>query len=209
MLREMTVKSYIELLTSDAPAPGGGSASALCGSQGAGLVAMVAGLTVGKPKYAEFEELCQSAIKEATVIKDKLVEQIDLDTEAFNKVSAAFKLPKATPEEKAARKAAIAQANYEAALVPMETMELAFAALGICRSIYKKSNPNSASDLGVAALNLDCCIKGAWLNVLINISGMAENEDILRLKNRGAEICEKGSAIAAEIFSGMTADMLA
>ena len=102
----MTVKDYLDLLKSDAPAPGGGSVSALSAAQGVGLVAMVADLTIGREKYAEYEEVCKAAKEEALKLYSELVAGIDKDTEAFNKVSAAYKLPKNTDEEKAARSAA-------------------------------------------------------------------------------------------------------
>ena len=93
-LAEMTVTEYLEILNSDAPAPGGGSASALCGAQGAALVSMVAGLTIGKKKYVDDQALCESVAKQASELKNALLAQVDKDTEAFNLVSAAFKLPK-------------------------------------------------------------------------------------------------------------------
>lgn len=104
MLSEMKINDYIDLLASDAPAPGGGSASALCGAQGAGLCAMVAALTLGKKKYEEHQELCRDVYEQARTLSERMCALIDEDTEAFNRVSAAFKLPKATDGEKAARK---------------------------------------------------------------------------------------------------------
>ena len=101
-LEEMTVKDYIELLASDAPAPGGGSASALSGAQGAGLVTMAAGLTVGKKKYLDVSEKCSQLIKKGMPNVEALKNQIDRDTEAFNIVSGAFKMPKETDEQKKA-----------------------------------------------------------------------------------------------------------
>lgn len=109
MLSEMKINDYIDLLASDAPAPGGGSASALCGAQGAGLCAMVAALTLGKKKYEEHQELCRDVYEQARTLSERMCALIDEDTEAFNRVSAAFKLPKDTDEDKAARKTAIAE----------------------------------------------------------------------------------------------------
>ena len=120
-LVDMTVKDYLDLLKSDAPAPGGGSVSALSAAQGVGLVAMVADLTIGREKYAEYEEVCKAAKEEALKLYSELVAGIDKDTEAFNKVSAAYKLPKNTDEEKAARSAAIREATYALQISPCQS----------------------------------------------------------------------------------------
>ena len=202
-LTAMTVNQYIEILGSDAPAPGGGSASALCGAQGAALTAMVAGLTLGRAKYAEFDELCRGAAAKAGELQVKLLAAIDNDTAAFNKVSAAFKLPKETDEQKAARKAAIADATLTATQVPFETMRLACEALEVCHSLVGKSNPNAASDLGVAALNLLSCVRGAWLNVLINLGGVKDEAERARFQSEGEQMEARAAAIAGEVYEAI------
>ena len=106
-LAELTVTEFADLLASDAPAPGGGSAAALEGAIGAALTAMVCGLTKGKKKFAEFNDLAVEGEVKALALKDRFIDVMDRDTEAFNVVSAAFGMPKATDEEKAARSAAI------------------------------------------------------------------------------------------------------
>ena len=123
-LAELTIKDFVDVLGSDAPAPGGGSVSALCGANGAALCAMVCRLTQGKKKYAEFDELMAEIIPQAQALYEKLILSIDKDTDAFNLVSAAFKMPKETPEEKAARSQKIAEGMVESTKVPFETMEL-------------------------------------------------------------------------------------
>ena len=200
-LTALTVGKYIEVLGSDAPAPGGGTASALCGAQGAALVAMVARLTLGKAKYAEFEGVCREAAQRADALQQALLAAIDRDTEAFNRVSAAFKLPKETDEQKAARKAAVADATLLATQVPFETMRLACEGLEAARTIVGKSNPNAASDLGVAALNLLCCVRGAWLNVLINLGGVKDEGERVRFETEGRKMEAGAAALADEIFS--------
>ncbi|HIU43240.1 MAG TPA: cyclodeaminase/cyclohydrolase family protein [Candidatus Ventrousia excrementavium] len=202
-LTAMTVSQYLDVLASDAPAPGGGSASALCGAQGAGLVAMVAGLTVGRAKYADFEQDCRKAAEEAGRLQKELVASIDRDTEAFNRVSAAMKLPRETDEQKAARRDAIAEATLAATQVPFATMGLAAQALEVCRSIVGRSNPNAASDLGVAALNLLACVRGAWLNVLINLSGVRDENERERFRAEGERIESSAARLADEIYQSV------
>ena len=197
---QMTVSSYLDLLGSDTPAPGGGSASALCGAQGAALVAMVAGLTLGKSKYADNQELCLSVEKNATKLKNALVAQADEDAQAFNLVSAAFKLPKVTDEEKSARKAAIAAATLTATQVPFKTMELCLETLHYAKALVGHSNTNAASDLGVASLNLIAGIRGAWLNVLINLGGIGDEATAADYRRRGEQIVSEAEQESDEIY---------
>lgn len=199
-LVEMTVSSYLDLLNSDAPAPGGGSASALCGAQGAALVSMVAGLTIGKKKYPDDQELCIEVAKKASELKDALSAQIDKDTEAFNLVSSAFKLPKETEVEKAARSKAIADATLVATEVPFETMKLCLETLHYTKSLIGHSNTNAASDLGVSALNLITCMKGAWLNVLINLGGVKDEVKAKAFRAQGEEMVATAQKEADEIY---------
>ncbi|MBR5713921.1 MAG: cyclodeaminase/cyclohydrolase family protein [Clostridia bacterium] len=205
-LKEMTVVDYMELLGSDAPAPGGGSASALVGAQGVGLFTMVAGLTLGRKKYLDFTDNCNMIIEQGKPIQLELIEQIDRDTEAFNQVSAAFKLPKETDEEKAARKAAIREATIVATKAPFYTIELCHKGIMLGKQLIGKFNTNCASDLGVGALNVKAAAYGAWLNVLINVSGLDE-ETAAVYKTKGQEMLNEIDAafdeINAEVMSCM------
>ena len=198
-LVDMTVRDYLDLLKSDAPAPGGGSVSALSAAQGVGLVAMVADLTIGREKYAEYEQVCKEAKEEALKLYEALVAAIDEDTEAFNKVSAAYKMPKDTDEQKAARSAAIRKANVGATQVPFETIKLCLAGLKVTETMVGKSNPNAASDLGVAALNLMAGIRGAWLNVKINLTGIKDEAAKAQFE-KGAEMVDEAYVLASRIY---------
>lgn len=205
-LVDMTVKNYLDVLKSEAPAPGGGSVSALSAAQGAGLVAMVCDLTIPKEKYAEYKDLCQSVKAEILEVFDELVIGIDKDTEAYNKVSAAFKLPKGTDEEKATRSKAIQEATIIATEVPYETMELCMKGIEITAKIVGKSNPNASSDLGVAALNLLAGIKGAYLNVMINLPGIKSEEEKARFKD-AEDMVKKAEADADKIYKEVLASL--
>lgn len=205
-LVELTVKDYLDVLKSDAPAPGGGSVSALSAAQGIALVSMVSDLTIGKERYADFEEVCKKAKEEASGLYAKLVAAIDKDTEAFNLVSAAFKMPKDTDENKAARSKAIADATLVATEVPFETLNLCMEALKVTETIVGKSNPNAASDLGVAALNLLAGIKGAWLNVMINLPGVKDEAAKAKFEE-GVKMVEEAEKISAEIYEKVLASL--
>ena len=199
-LAELKTAEFVDLLASDAPAPGGGSAAALEGALGAALTAMVCGLTVGKKKYAEFEELAQSAQAKALDLKARFVDVMDRDTEAFNVVSAAFGMPKATDEEKAARSAAIQEGLKGCTKTPFEMMELAVETLELTASILGKSNDSAASDLGVSALSLRAAIQGAWLNVLINIGSLKNKELAEDYRAKGEALLAKALPLVDQIY---------
>lgn len=199
-LVDMKITEFLDVLKSDAPAPGGGSASALSGAQGCALLMMVADLTLGKEKYRDFEEICLQAKKKGQSLYEELRASVDRDTEAFNLISAAFKLPKDTDEEKAVRRAAIADGTLTATEVPFNTMKLGFEALKLVESLIGKSNPNCSSDLGVGALHLKACIEGSWLNVKINLPGVKNEEKTAYFEKEGRSMYEASEKIAAECF---------
>ncbi len=206
-LTEMKVNEFIGLLASDAPAPGGGSASALAGAMGVGLSKMVAALTTGKAKYAEFEPTVQQILAQAGGLTEKLTAAIDRDTEAFDGVSAVFAMPKGTDEEKAARKAAMQKALKEATLVPYETMQLCLDSLKVVQMGVGHTNTSAASDLGVAALNLKSAVQGAWLNVLINLAGIKDEAFVAEYKQKGQEILAQALPLADEIYNTILASL--
>lgn len=200
-LVDLTLTDFVQTLGSDAPAPGGGSASALASAQGIALTEMVMNLSIGKKKYAEFEEELKEIHAKAADLKEKLLEAIDKDTEAFNDVSAVFSMPKSTDDEKAARKEAMSKALQGAAKTPLATMELTVAALEATKRAVGKSNTNAASDLGVAALNLNSGLQGSYLNVLINLPGIKDETFVKDIRQEAEGYLEKGKALAEEIYS--------
>ncbi len=206
-LAELKTSEFVDLLASDAPAPGGGSAAALEGALGAALTAMVCGLTVGKKKYAEYQELAEEAQKKATDLKARFVDVMDRDTEAFNVVSAAFGMPKDTDEEKAARSAAIQKGLEGCTKTPFEMMELAVETLELTASILGKSNDSAASDLGVSALSLRAAIQGAWLNVLINIGSLKDTALAEDYRKKGEALLAKALPLADEIYDTVVKSM--
>ena len=205
-LIEMTVEKYLDVLASDAPAPGGGSVSALTAAQGAALVMMVCDLTIPKERYSQYKEICTEVRKEISAIYDELAIAIDKDTEAFNMVSAAYKLPKDTEEEKKIRTEAIQEATVIATRVPYDTMELCLRGIGITAKAVGKSNPNASSDLGVAALDLLAGIKGAYLNVMINLPSI-KDENIKAQFAGAEEMVKKAEQAAGVIYEQVLAGL--
>ena len=175
-LVDLSLTDFAKVLGSDAPAPGGGSAAALSGANGISLTKMVCELTLGKKKYADYQVIIEDLHTKSSRLQQDLLDAIDKDTEAFNLVSAVFDMPKETDEDKAARRTAMQEALKTAAQSPFEMITLMVEALEITATAVGKSNTNAASDLGVAALNLKAGLQGAWLNVLINLSGIKEED---------------------------------
>ena len=206
-LADMTVTGFADTVASDAPAPGGGSCAALYGSIGAALTAMVGGLTQGRKKYAEYAEHAAEVEKKGNELKTRLLDVMDRDTEAFNVVSAAFGMPKATDEEKAARSAAIQKGLEGCTATPFEMMELCCKALEMTHELLGKTNDSAASDLGVAALSLRAGIQGAWLNVLINIGSLKNKDLAADYKKKGEEMLAKALPLADKIYENVLAQM--
>lgn len=199
-LVDMNVAEFISVLGSDAPAPGGGSASALAGSMGTALTMMVMNLTVGKKKYEEHDSQSREILKKMTKLNKQLVAIIDRDTEAFEGVSAVFSMPKQTEEEKEKRREAMQAALKTATLVPFEMMGIMVEAVNETKKAVGKSNINAASDLGVAVLNLKSGIQGAWLNVLINLSGVKDEEFVKQYRKEGQKRLDEGCKAADEVY---------
>lgn len=206
-LLSLTVEGFVDEVSSDSPAPGGGSVAALAGSLGAALAAMVANLTVGKKGYEDvWPELSEMA-ERAQRVKGALAGAVDEDTRAFNRVMEAMRLPKSTPDEQRDRDAAIDRASRQAAKVPLETARLCLQALELARQAARQGNRRSASDAGVAALVARAGVDGAVLNVLANLSaihddafGAACREEVARLTSEAERLCHE---VVSQIRSSM------
>ena len=206
-LSQLTNIQFSETLASSAPAPGGGSVAALSASLGAALTHMVAALTTGKAKYAEYEDLTGETLAKANDLRIKLLDCMDRDTEIFGQMEAVFKMPKATDDEKKARRDAMQDALKACSVVPLEIMSHCHDALVITSDYVGKSNASAASDLGVAALMLSAGIKGAWLNVLINIGGVKDEAFVTEYKTKGEDLLGKSLTLADKIYEEILAGL--
>jgi glutamate formiminotransferase / formiminotetrahydrofolate cyclodeaminase len=174
-LVKMDLRAFCNETLSDSPAPGGGSVAALMGALGVSLGGMVANLSAGKRGWEERLAYFSDWAVKAQQLKDELLFLVDEDTAAFNKVMAAFGLPKDSAEEKAARSAAIKAANKYAAEIPLRVMETASRAYPLLAEMAEKGNPASISDVGVGSLAVRACIAGAAMNVRINLGGLKDD----------------------------------
>lgn len=200
-LVELRTDDYIKEMGSDSPAPGGGSASAFSGAQGAALLSMVCRLTLGKKKYADSQEFAQMTLEKAELLQKELTEIIDRDTESFNAVTAVFAMPKETEEEKARRKAAMQEALKLCTVTPMEMMRLSEKGIRLVRESVGKLNQTALSDLGCALFGFRSCLTGAWLNVLINTAGLTDEQYVRGIKEEGQKLLDECLPLADELYA--------
>jgi glutamate formiminotransferase/formiminotetrahydrofolate cyclodeaminase len=173
-LVRMDLREFCNETLSDSPAPGGGSVAALMGALGVSLGGMVANLSAGKRGWDDKLDYFSEWAVKGQRLKDELLFLVDEDTAAFNKVMAAFGLPKDSAEEKAARSKAIQSANKYAAEIPLKVMETASRSYELLAEMAEKGNPASISDVGVGLLATRACIEGAAMNVRINLSSLKD-----------------------------------
>jgi glutamate formiminotransferase/formiminotetrahydrofolate cyclodeaminase len=175
-LMSLSTRDFVDEISRETPAPGGGSVSALCGAVGAALGAMVANLAINKEGYETVWPKLNDLAEQAQSIKERLVRSVDTDTDAFNQVIAAMRLPQSTPEQKKARSLAIQEGYKAASLIPLESAKLCFKALKIAAEVIKLGNPASVTDAGVGALIACTGVEGAVYNVRINLPSIDDQD---------------------------------
>ena len=192
---------FLEELSTNSLAPGGGSVAALSGSLGASLSSMVAALTHEKKEMLNSKPLMDEIGIEAQSLKDRLSDLIDEDTKAFNSVIAAIRLPQNTKEEKVYRDAAIQMANKYAIEIPMETAEKCFRVLQLSEKLVDNGNPNSVSDAGVAAEVALAGLRAAGMNVMINLPGLEDSSYVEDTQNKINELINDSEALHKTIYN--------
>ena len=198
-LVDLTVTGFAEETSRESPAPGGGTISAYMGALGASLGTMVANLSSHKPGWDDrWKEFSEWADKGQAIAKE-LLHLVDEDTEAFNRIMAAFGMPKKTDEDKAARSAAIQDATLYAAQVPLRTMKESMKVFEICRAMVMEGNPNSVSDAGVGVLAARAAVLGAGMNVKINAGSLKDRTAADALIAEANELIKKANAEEADI----------
>lgn len=185
-LVDLPLTKFLEELASESPAPGGGSVAALSGAKAASLVLMVGGLTTQKKKFKVLVEKTQSdyfdILKTFEKAKKDFIDLVDEDTQAFNQVMAAFKLPKNTEHDQNIRAKSIELATIGCIKTPMKVASIALELLKKMESVIKTSNRNTVSDQGVAVLNLYTALIGALMNVKINLPGLSDAHLVKKYK---------------------------
>ena len=188
LLVSFKINNFLNELSSSSPAPGGGSVAALSGAIGSALSEMVCNLTIGKNEYIKEQKLIIDNLKKSEKLRYKLTELIDSDTNAFNDVIKAFKMPKKTDDEIQKRKEAIQIGYKKAALIPFETAKTCYEILDIAYILAKKGNKNSITDAAVSAIMANAGVKSAILNVKINIGSIKDEKFVKNLEKKIIDI---------------------
>ena len=207
MLKDMTVAEFGEVLGSNSPAPGGGSVAALSGMLAANLVSMVCRLTIGKKGYEAHESEASAVLSEAERLSASLLQRIDLDTQAFNEVMAAFKLPKESDGEKTARTAAIQQGYKSAIQSPQAIARECLEVLQLAARLLGRSNTNAISDLGVAGQQAIAGVEGALMNVRINLPSIKDADFVTKANEEIGGLLDESKGAADRIYKAVMTEL--
>jgi len=193
-LKNLTVAEFSALTASNAPAPGGGSVSALVGNLSAALAQMVANLTVGREKYAAAQEDMQALLSQVPAIYEALLAAVDEDSRAFDRYMAALSMPKTTDEEKKLRLDAMQEGLKEASLVPLGVAQTALKLFAYLEKALTVGNPNAVTDAMVGVMLARTCVLGAIFNVRVNLSSIRDEEFVSETAKR----CDELQQLAAQ-----------
>ncbi len=207
MLADLSLKELWEKAGSDAPTPGGGSIAALMGATGASLIIKFCNLTLGREKFKEVEGKFQKVKESAEDISSQLSRLCDRDTEAFNGVMQAFRMPKTTDQEIQRRKDAIQQAFKEATEVPHQTAELCLSLLQSCQEVVEEGNPNAISDLGVGCLACWAGLEGAIMNVKINLPSLKDSAFIKEMEDKIKSLSQDAMTLRSQVLDSVRQKM--
>lgn len=200
MIRENTLQGFLTVLSSKAPVPGGGGASAVGGAVGAALGQMVINLTVGKKRYADVEEEMRVLLDRMEELKGRLLDLADQDAEVFAPLAAAYSLPSQTEEEKAQKEQVMEERLLAASQVPLEIMETSFQALDILGVLAEKGSRMAVSDVGVGVSLIRAALLGAVMNVYINTKSMKNREKADELNGQADRLITEGTKKADRIY---------
>lgn len=200
MSSDQTMQNFLDELASSSSTPGGGGAAALSGAMGAALVSMVCNLTIGKEKFAGVEADMQQLLAKAETLRARLTEMMAEDVRAFDMVMAAYRLPKGTDADKAARTDAIQEASKKATMVPLAAARACAEVIELCGPAAEKGNPNVVSDAGVAALCAQAGLKSAALNVLINLGAIKDQDFVGKHRAELDRILAEHDSLANEVY---------
>ncbi len=200
-LVQMTLEDFANETASESPAPGGGSVSAYVGALGISLATMVANLSSHKRGWDDRWEEFSTWAEKGEQLKNELLQLVDEDTRAFNRIMTAMAMPKTTEEEKAARSKAMMDATRYAIEVPFKVMQTAYKSMDIIRAMTISGNPNSVSDAGVGALCARTAVMGAYMNVKINAAGFADQVFTAEMLGKADDIVVKARALEDEVIA--------
>ena len=200
MTAEAQIKDYLELLSSKAPVPGGGGASALAGALGDSLGQMVVHLTLGKKRYAQAEQDMLNYERELKRLQQEFLMLADKDAEVFAPLAECYGLPSSTEEERAYKEKVMEERLVQASCVPLEIMEKAAEMLGILKELAEKGSVMAVSDVGVGVQFVRTAILGAVMNVYINTRSMKDRKRAEELNREAKRLTKEGTDAADQIY---------
>ena len=203
MITDNNCRDFVSVLSSNAPVPGGGGASALVGAVGTALGNMVGSLTVGKKKYADVEEEIKALMKRADSLQQQLLDCVEKDAEVFEPLAKAYGMPKDTEEQKAAKAEVMAAVLKDACAVPMEIMRKCCEGIDICDEFAAKGSRLAVSDAGVGVAFCKSALLGASLNVFINTRAMVDREYAARINAEADAMLKEYTVKADAVFAGV------
>ncbi len=202
-LADLSIKEFLAKTASNSPVPGGGSIAALSAAIAASLSEMVAHLTIGKKGYEALEEEMQEIAKDAFQYRERLIRYIDKDSNAYNDVMAAFKLPKGTEQERNNREGAIQEALINATLVPLDVARDAFKIIELAGKVVKQGNKNAVTDAAVAVMMARTAALSALYNVKINLASIKDANFVEKIreeiKHMESEIVNREREILSDV----------
>ena len=199
-LVDKPVTNFLDELSSNAPAPGGGSVAALSGALGAALVSMVCNLTLGKKAYADVQDEIGDLLAESEALREQLTGLLEEDVKAYTGYSKAAKMPRETEEEKAERQVVMQAALKVATDVPLSIAETAVKVMDLCMPAAEKGNKWAVSDAGVAVLMAEAALRSAALNVLINLGTLKDEEFVADRRAKLDALLEGKGIMRDEIY---------
>lgn len=199
-LADKTCTDFIEVLASKAAVPGGGGAAALVGAIGMALGSMVCNLTIGKKKYAQYEEKVQGILDKAGQLQEELLKLIDADAECFLPLSKAYGMPKETEEEKKLKEETLQKCLKSACEVPVAIVKQCYESIKLHEALVDNCSMLAISDVGVGVQALRAAIIGAQLNVIININSIKDEAYVEKVKKETEPLIQDGIKIADEVY---------
>lgn len=197
---DISCKDFVDQLASKNPVPGGGGAAALVGAIGTALSSMVGNLTTGKKKYAEFEEDIQRILKRAQELQQDLMKMIDEDAENFLPLSKAYGMPKDTEEERRLKEETLEKALKQACQVPVRIVKACYEAIQLHAELVDKGSRLAISDVGVGVQCLRAAIISGWLNIVININMIKDQEYVNQVREETESLVKEGALLADKVY---------
>lgn len=199
-LTQLSCNDFAKELSSKKPVPGGGGAAALVAALGVALNTMVVNYTIGKKKFVDFEEKYVDIIKRGEILRNNLIDLIDKDAENFEPLSKAYGMPSTTDEEKEEKDEMMQKCLKMACSAPVEILEYAYDSILLHNELVDISSKTMISDIGVGIQCLKAALYSAYLNILINVNSMSDEQYVSDLNARVNKILNEGSHMADEIF---------